>query len=39
VKAVKKVSTTQDVLKASRIAALSKRAGRLADQNRKKGFH
>jgi hypothetical protein len=39
VKAVKKSSSSQPHLKASRIAALAKKAGRLATANRKKGYH
>jgi hypothetical protein len=39
VKVAKKNSSNQDGLGVSRIAALAKKAGRLAKANRKKGYH
>jgi len=39
VKLAKKTTSAKDHLEASRIAALAKRAGRLAKENRKKGYH
>jgi len=39
VKAMKKSPSIQMEMKASRISALAKKAGRLANENRKKGYH
>jgi hypothetical protein len=35
----RKILSTNDHLEASRISALAKKAGRLAKENRKKGYH
>jgi hypothetical protein len=39
VKAAKKKPSNRNDLKASRIAELARKAGRLAKANRKKGYH